>query len=364
MKMPVQWSICGLLSPGIFLSFALIGIFDAAWGPHTKVGYSMPLSVPSSNRLSTAFVSSIFPKRRFSIEGKSPVWMGNEKTPLPIHALPVAVAPLEMSSTTAESQMLKGFLRGHKNLFDDSSVNNGNIVYLLRGADASQRLLYPIEIETNRPFLMGADDALTMFHRNNEAMQFIKDAVLRDFPHLNQKESVKEIFNEDMIRFHRVLQYGVATGLTKGFMRPEVLEYNAKLYHEIGMNYNVLESGIRYLKEFYKGKIKASHWQEIFEPCWSYLYNSVAGMKHHRLSKYTEGNENLRNFEREPEIGTMTPLIVQLKNVDISDVHGFEKLIPAVRKILCVCLSEFPQDEQASVQEIITPFKESISKQS
>eukprot|EP00921_Rhytidocystis_pertsovi_P020728 GHVQ01033058.1.p1 GENE.GHVQ01033058.1~~GHVQ01033058.1.p1 ORF type:complete len:365 (+),score=48.26 GHVQ01033058.1:93-1187(+) len=220
------------------------------------------------------------------------------------------------------SKGLRGLLRGHKCLFDDSKLPNGDMVFLLRGADSSQRYVYPLELQTNHAHLPGAAAAKIMFEKKDEAIQFTRDYVFgkegngTNLGLRRDDAGVGEIVSEEIARFHRVLQYGVAAQMTS-FMRPEVMEYNAELYSEMGVDVDILIGSMDSMKNFYSEYIRGDQWNQVFEPAIGSVVDVLVHIKQTLANRNggvsgrgQQHEEVPTTWEAAADPRTMTPLLV------------------------------------------------------
>lgn len=128
---------------------------------------------------------------------------------------------------------LRSYLRCHMSLLSDSSptFNNGNLVFLFRAADAHDRLISPLELQTNKHHLPGHQAARTMAILEQQALQYAveeqedqgrdkaKPGTAKKIP-----ENQTELFRSELLKFeirrlHRILQFTCAARL-----RGEVLD--------------------------------------------------------------------------------------------------------------------------------------------
>eukprot|EP00922_Rhytidocystis_sp_ex-Travisia-forbesii_P061974 GHVS01091779.1.p1 GENE.GHVS01091779.1~~GHVS01091779.1.p1 ORF type:complete len:354 (+),score=75.01 GHVS01091779.1:133-1194(+) len=233
-------------------------------------------------------------------------------------------SPVAAVVNSLHSQSLRGYLRGHKCLFDDKSLPNGNLSFLFRGADSSQRYIYPLEIQTNREYLPGAEAAHVMFAKREESVEFARTAVFGKQEQdgegsdvgrfgLSSTSVVGEMIYEDIARFHRVLQYGVAAAMPT-FMREEVLAYNKDLYAEIGMNFDALIVGVEALSEFSSQHIRGDQWDNAFQPGIRYLVNRLARMQQEVVSSPTPAHSGPvplpTTWEAPVDPRTLVPLLI------------------------------------------------------
>eukprot|EP00918_Siedleckia_nematoides_P017868 GHVU01038269.1.p1 GENE.GHVU01038269.1~~GHVU01038269.1.p1 ORF type:complete len:281 (+),score=32.14 GHVU01038269.1:1078-1920(+) len=169
-----------------------------------------------------------------------------------------------IKKVTDEMNPLKGFVRGHKCLFDDGEVRSSNAVLLLRGADSHQRLLYPLELETNKYDIKGAGAALVMFNKREEAVSHMRataDAAAAG----KRADGGLQMLKEDMDTYYRVIQLGTAAGL-RDYVRADVMRYAAELYQDVGADTETLVKAVEALKEFFLGSMDATGYKECFVP--------------------------------------------------------------------------------------------------
>eukprot|EP00923_Selenidium_pygospionis_P004088 GHVN01006484.1.p1 GENE.GHVN01006484.1~~GHVN01006484.1.p1 ORF type:complete len:305 (-),score=65.59 GHVN01006484.1:150-1064(-) len=222
---------------------------------------------------------------------------------------------------SADGKALRGYVRGHKCLFDDQHLRSGSIIFLTRGADSSQRYIYPLELKTNQHELPGADAASVMFEK--------RDSILSEV----MKEGDDPILGEELQRYHRVLQYAVASGQTH-FMRKEVLEYIEELYHEIGFDIDALANKVELLNQYYK-PLMSDDGYTILTHCTASLKEALLAMK--QATPPTPRSSPPSVWERDAEPGTMFPL----NRVDVYSLN----------------INEVPEAERAEVSAIVEHVK-------
>lgn len=130
---------------------------------------------------------------------------------------------------------MASFLRCHKPLLNDRGpeIPDGNLCMLLRGCDAHQRMISPLELKTNAHALPGAVPAGVMAAKGPAAAKALceqlKDKVASKGEECHGLHLV-ELLNLEVDKVHRLLQYGTAAGLKKNFLNQDALQVMLELY--------------------------------------------------------------------------------------------------------------------------------------
>jgi len=217
---------------------------------------------------------------------------------------------LNMKAVSEYGKTLNGVVRGHRCLFDDRCVTSSNMALLLRGADSAQRLLYPLEVETNKHDVEYTDFVLAMYERSDEALKFAQDGVFENFRELNPNDKgTGQMIAEDLKWFHRLLQYAIAAGVPQ-FMRPEMLQFLSDLYHESEMNFDALNLGCKKLKEYYKKVIPEDGWSPSLERSFDVLTSTIDKLRKQPAYALDKRSSKPMEMEADPEPGSVSPLLV------------------------------------------------------
>ncbi|CEL99027.1 unnamed protein product [Vitrella brassicaformis CCMP3155] len=226
------------------------------------------------------------------------------------------------ANSSPDGAALKGFLRGQKCLFDDAELRFGNIIYLLRGADSSQRYVYPLELETNKGLLPGEQAAQVIFDERDAALEEARKHVVDSYGLARDDGGVGQMISEDLGTFLRVLQYGIAAGIVH-CMRREVLDYMTELYDEVGMDFAALSSGVRYLRDYFEKRMEAADFTAYAAPCFDRFLENIKLMAEYDPPAFVDvsGPAFVPDVWEEPaEDGTVpTPLLDPL-TVDIDSI--------------------------------------------
>ncbi|KAL8436559.1 hypothetical protein ACSSS7_001637 [Eimeria intestinalis] len=173
---------------------------------------------------------------------------------------PAAFAHGESGDLTEEdgsALALASFLRCHKPLLNDrgNELPDGNLCMLLRGCDAHQRMISPLELKTNAAALPGAAGALVMVQKGPAA----EEALCKQFKEKEEgnEEACSHVHRVALLRLevgklHRLLQYATAAGLKKGFLDHDAMQVMLELYEETGLNSENILRVVEALKDFYK----------------------------------------------------------------------------------------------------------------
>ncbi|KAL8271367.1 hypothetical protein Esti_004701 [Eimeria stiedai] len=174
--------------------------------------------------------------------------------------LPAAFAHRESGDLADEdgsALAMASFLRCHKPLLNDrgNELSDGNLCMLLRGCDAHQRMISPLELKTNAAALPGAAGALVMVTRGPAA----EEALCKQFKEEEERtgETCSQVHRVALLRLevgklHRLLQYATAAGLKKGFLNQDAMQVMLELYEETGLNSENILKVVEALKDFYK----------------------------------------------------------------------------------------------------------------
>lgn len=134
---------------------------------------------------------------------------------------------------------MASFLRCHKPLLNDRGpeIPDGNLCMLLRGCDAHQRMISPLELKTNADALPGAAAAGLMAAKGPPTAQVLCEQ-LKDKLSSNGRGPhglcLVELLKLEVGKVHRLLQYATAAGLKKNFLSQDALLVMLELY-EVGV---------------------------------------------------------------------------------------------------------------------------------
>lgn len=233
---------------------------------------------------------------------------------------------------SADGRALKGFVRGHKCLFSDEHLRSGSLVFLLRGADSSQRYIYPLEIETNRHELPGAEAALAMFEQKDAAILAAQSATDRA-----SNQGASDLLHEEIARYHRVLQYAVAVDEPR-FMRKDVWDYTTELYDEIGVDAQAIATGVLSFKDFYKERLKSTGNKQV-AACVDSLVGALQETKKYKRPLVAATQ---RKFEAPPEPASIFPEPqVNLYSFNLNEIPEAERA--AVAKVVDHATKKYPR---------------------
>eukprot|EP00920_Eleutheroschizon_duboscqi_P033237 GHVT01080172.1.p1 GENE.GHVT01080172.1~~GHVT01080172.1.p1 ORF type:complete len:234 (-),score=20.35 GHVT01080172.1:18-719(-) len=194
----------------------------------------------------------------------------------------------------------------------------GNLVFLMRGADAHQRHLYPLELQTNRRFLPGADAARIMFDHYEEAAEFAVGAAVAAFPHERNVSDLSTMLRVELSKYHRVLQYAVAAGLAATpFLRHEVMIYTGEYYDETKMPYDMLIAGVEHLGHYYKNRMESTKLASGVVPCIKQIVDQLS--KSRLRNSLSGGDQPVAQapWEAPPDPKSITPLLLDKQAFDV-----------------------------------------------
>ncbi|KAL8440462.1 hypothetical protein Efla_005604 [Eimeria flavescens] len=152
--------------------------------------------------------------------------------------LPPAFAVGESGNLDREDSSvlaMASFLRCHKPLLNDRGpeIPDGNLCMLLRGCDAHQRMISPLELKTNAAALPGAAAALVMASKGPAAERALCEQQKEDLKAsedaCNKVERVALLALE-VGKLHRLLQYATAAGLKENFLSQDAMQVMLELY--------------------------------------------------------------------------------------------------------------------------------------
>ncbi|KAL8451728.1 hypothetical protein Emed_001890 [Eimeria media] len=230
--------------------------------------------------------------------------------------LPAAFAHGESGDLTEEdgsALAMASFLRCHKPLLNDrgNELPDGNLCMLLRGCDAHQRMISPLELKTNAAALPGAAGALVMVTRGPAA----EEALCKQFKEKEEGagETCSHLHRVALLRLevgklHRLLQYATAAGLKKDFLDQDAMQVMLELYEETGLNSENILKVVEALKDFYKAEMDASSFQTFFMPA----YEEVITQFKELLRPTVKVPVTSLPFEPKPDPRTLTPLVVNI----------------------------------------------------
>lgn len=140
------------------------------------------------------------------------------------------------SSPGADNSVLAmaSFLRCHKPLLNDRGpeIPDGNLCMLLRGCDAHQRMISPLELKTNAEALPGAAAAGVMASKGTAAAEAICKQLAEDLKLSKTPHGLcpVELLKLEVGKVHRLLQFATAAGLKKNFLSKDALLVMLELY--------------------------------------------------------------------------------------------------------------------------------------
>lgn len=129
---------------------------------------------------------------------------------------------------------MASFLRCHKPLLNDRGpeIPDGNLCMLLRGCDAHQRMISPLELKTNAEALPGAAAAGVMASKGTAAAEAICKQLAEDLKLSKTPHGLcpVELLKLEVGKVHRLLQFATAAGLKKNFLSRDALLVMLELY--------------------------------------------------------------------------------------------------------------------------------------
>lgn len=130
---------------------------------------------------------------------------------------------------------LAAFSRCHKPLLNDRGpeIPDGNLCMLLRGCDAHQRMISPLELKTNAAALPGAAPALVMAAKGQAAVDRLCEQMVEDLRTAEKQcrgLPLVDLLKLEVSKVHRLLQYATAAGLKKNFLNTHALQVMLELY--------------------------------------------------------------------------------------------------------------------------------------
>ncbi|XP_026190620.1 uncharacterized protein LOC34623529 [Cyclospora cayetanensis] len=254
--------------------------------------------------------------------------------------LSAVAAPLEGGSascgdsrtaTDATVLAMAAFLRCHKPLLNDrgSELPDGNLCMLLRGCDAHQRMISPLELKTNAEALPGAAAAGLMAAKGSAAAEALCEQLKEKIRAPGAPEGAPhgvcavELLKLEVEKVHRLLQYATAAGLKKNFLSRDALVVMRELYEELGLDSDLIVKVLQGLKEFYKAEMDKASFQDFFLPAFEEV-----------IAKFDETKQLVRHaekipfeslpFEPTPDPRTLTPLVV--------DIMSFKDKLPNLKQ--------------------------------
>lgn len=222
---------------------------------------------------------------------------------------------------------MASFLRCHKPLLNDRGpeIPDGNLCMLLRGCDAHQRMISPLELKTNAEALPGAIPAGLMAAKGPAAAKALcerlKDKVASSAEECQGLRRL-ELLSLEVDKVHRLLQYATAAGLKKNFLNQDALQVMLELYEEAGLHSENIVKVVEGLKDFYQGEMDAVSFKEFFMPAYDEVIAKLQEAK--RLVRPAEKIPVASlPFEPMPDPRTVTPLVV--------DIMGFKDQLPNLK---------------------------------
>lgn len=155
---------------------------------------------------------------------------------LRLHAAASSPAGEGAPSSGADNSVLAmaAFLRCHKPLLNDRGpeLPDGNLCMLLRGCDAHQRMISPLELKTNGESLPGATAAGMMAAKGIPAAEALCEQLGESLKLTKGPHGVcpVELLKLEVGKVHRLLQFATAAGLKKNFLNSDALLVMLELY--------------------------------------------------------------------------------------------------------------------------------------
>ncbi|CDI76199.1 hypothetical protein, conserved [Eimeria acervulina] len=180
---------------------------------------------------------------------------------LRLHAAASSPAGEGAPSSGADNSVLAmaAFLRCHKPLLNDRGpeLPDGNLCMLLRGCDAHQRMISPLELKTNGESLPGATAAGMMAAKGIPAAEALCEQLGESLKLTKGPHGVcpVELLKLEVGKVHRLLQFATAAGLKKNFLNSDALLVMLELYEEVGLNSDHIVHVIKGLKDFYQARL-------------------------------------------------------------------------------------------------------------
>ncbi|CDJ32686.1 LOW QUALITY PROTEIN: uncharacterized protein EMH_0013330 [Eimeria mitis] len=229
------------MAPPLFLIAASAAAASLTLSPDASVhAFNLQLKTSRAAAL-PAFVSpstAVFngppggPSAPLTTAGPPPV----PASELRLHAATSPPGGDASTSTAADNSVLAmaAFLRCHKPLLNDRGpeLPDGNLCMLLRGCDAHQRMISPLELKTNAEALPGAAAAGVMAAKGTGAAEVLCEQLGESLKLSKGPHGVcpVELLKLEVGKVHRLLQYATAAGLKKNFLSSDALLVMLELY--------------------------------------------------------------------------------------------------------------------------------------
>lgn len=262
------------MSPPLFL-LAASAAASFALGPEASVhAFNLqlktgrPVGVPSLVSSSTDLLKgpSSAPGAPLATAGASSLPV-NE---LRLHAAPSPPGEEAAPSSGVDSSVLAmaAFLRCHKPLLNDRGpeLPDGNLCMLLRGCDAHQRMISPLELKTNAQALPGAAAAGVMAAKGTAAAEALCEQLGESLKLGKGPHGVcpVELLKLEVGKVHRLLQFATAAGLKKNFLSSDALLVMLELYEEVGLNSDHIVQVVKGLRDFYQKEMEEKGFRTFF----------------------------------------------------------------------------------------------------
>lgn len=229
--------------------------------------------------------------------------------------------------TDVSALAMASFLRCHKPLLNDRGpeIPDGNLCMLLRGCDAHQRMISPLELKTNEAALPGANAARLMASKGPAAAQALCEQLKDKLGNNRQSNNgicLVNLLSLEVEKMHRLLQYATAAGLKKNFLNQDALIVMLELYEEVGLDNKYISKVLHGLKEFYKGEMDSTSFTGFFLPAFEeVIFQFEEAKKHVRPTEKVPYSS--LPFEPTPDPRTLTPLVV--------DIMSFKDKLPNIK---------------------------------
>ncbi|CDJ46507.1 hypothetical protein, conserved [Eimeria brunetti] len=215
-------------------------------------------------------------------------------------------APSPSSGPDHSVLAMAAFLRCHKPLLNDRGpeLPDGNLCMLLRGCDAHQRMLAPLELKTNAHALPGAAAAGVMAAKGVAAAEALCEQMREQLASSKGPHGVcpVELLKLEVGKVHRLLQFATAAGLKKNFLSSDALRVMLELY-EKEMDANSFNTF--FMPAYEEVVAKFSETKKLVKPAEKVPYSSLP-------------------FEPTPDPRTIAPLAV--------DIMQFKDKLPNLKK--------------------------------
>lgn len=231
------------------------------------------------------------------------------------------------SGTDHSVLAIAAFLRCHKPLLNDRGpeLPDGNLCMLLRGCDAHQRMISPLELKTNAEGLPGATAAGVMVAKGTAAAEALCEQLGESLKLSKGPHGVcpVELLKLEVGKVHRLLQFAAAAGLKKNFLSIDALLMMLELYEEVGLNSDHIVHVVKGLRDFYQKEMDEKSFNTFFLPAYDEVIAKFSEAK--KLVKHAEKVPySSLPYEPTPDPRTITPLAV--------DIMQFKDKLPNLKK--------------------------------